>query len=438
MVTPWSGPYCNNQVFMKSNTQIEHRKPLENNRTILFQRGRPLGVYVHFPWCLSKCPYCDFFSVESRSLIPHERYADAVMNELERRYSGLQPAKLQSIYFGGGTPSLWDVEQLGRVIDRIVGTFGVRKDSLEITVECNPSSFDLLKCKHWSAIGVNRLSLGLQSLNNDDLKYLGRAHDVRAGMDSLRSALDSGMARVCADLIFGLPRRTAEDCVREVRQLPLDELSHISAYALTIETNTPFGALARKGRLDLAPDEAVMDSFVALHEELGNGGFEHYEISNYARPGHRSLHNSSYWRGYDYLGLGVAAWGTISLRPNDDALGFRLRYRNTARIEHYLHVASGSVKNALWERQPAGILAEHETIDRKVSLMERLMLGLRTSDGVNLDELAIEFDVDEWIGRKKRTVDNLVQRGRLITEGSHLSIPFQTWYLADGTISQLI
>ena len=393
---------------------------------------------MHFPWCVSKCPYCDFFSVESRSSIPHEAYADAVIAELDQRCSLLEPARLRSIYVGGGTPSLWDAGQLGKVIDRIVATFGGNKDSLEITVECNPSSFDVLKCKHWSEVGVNRLSLGLQSLNDDDLNYLGRAHDARDGMDSLRAALDSGIARVCVDLIFGLPRRTAADCVRELLQLPLDELSHISAYALTIEPNTPFGALARKGKLDLAPEQAVMDSFAALHEELAHGGFEHYEISNYARSGQRSIHNSGYWRGHDYLGLGVAAWGTVSLRANDDAASHRCRYRNTTQIDRYLQLASGCQKNRLWERRPTGILAEQETIDCKIALSERLMLGLRTSDGVNLDELALEFDMDEWMAKKRRTIDSLMQRRRLVWEGASLAIPFETWYLADGTISQLM
>jgi putative oxygen-independent coproporphyrinogen III oxidase len=393
---------------------------------------------VHFPWCVSKCPYCDFFSVESRSSIPHEAYADAVIDELDHRYPLLEPATLQSIYVGGGTPSLWDESQLGKVIDRIVATFGGCKDSLEITVECNPSSFDILKCKHWSEIGVNRLSLGLQSLDDDDLKYLGRAHDARAGMDSLRAALDSGIARVCVDLIFGLPKRTAEDCIRGLLQLPLDELSHISAYALTIEPNTPFGALARKGKLDLAPEQAVMDSFVALHEQLAHGGFEHYEISNYARSEQRSTHNSGYWRGHDYLGLGVAAWGTVSLRANHDAVSHRCRYRNTTQIARYLQLASGCENNRLWERQPNGILAEQETIDSKIALSERLMLGLRTSDGVNLDELALELDMDQWLAKKRKTIDTLIQRGRIVWEGARLAIPFETWYLADGTISQLM
>ena len=423
---------------MKSNTQNEHRKAPENNTREVSEQGRPLGVYVHFPWCVSKCPYCDFFSVESRSGIPHAAYTDAVISELDQRYALLQPARLRSIYIGGGTPSLWDEAQLGRVIDRIVTTFGGSQDCLEVTVECNPSSFDILKCKHWSAIGVNRLSLGLQSLNDDDLKYLGRAHDARSGMESLRAALDSGIGRVCVDLIFGLPRRTAADCVRALRELPLDELSHISAYALTIEPETPFGVLARNGRLDLAPEQAVMDSFLTLHEELAQAGFQHYEISNYARSGHRSIHNSGYWRGNDYLGLGVAAWGTVSLRADDSAACHRRRYRNTTRIERYLRLASGRETERLWERQPTGMLAEQESIDAKVSLSERLMLGLRTSDGVNLDELATEFDMDEWTARKTRTIEKLMQHGRLVKEGQRLGIPFETWYLADGTISQLI
>lgn len=402
--------------------------------------GRPLGVYVHFPWCVSKCPYCDFFSIAKRDGIPHQAYADAVINEVRQRHCALRPAGLASIYFGGGTPSLWEATQLERVIDEVLCVFGATRDSVEITVECNPSSFDTAKCEQWRKAGVNRLSLGVQSLDDASLKYLGRAHDAATALESLRMALSSNIDAVAVDLIYGLPGRSTADSLDELRRLPLAELAHVSAYALTIEPNTPFGALARKGRLPLAPEETIIDSFVALHTELEHAGFEHYEISNYARPQHRSAHNSGYWHGRDYLGLGVAAWGTVTLcgEPHDSAVTSEtIRYRNTTNIDRYLQ-ARQLQPASFWQQQPTGMLIERETIDARVALSERLMLGLRTREGVDLQELASQDEVENWKSSRRRELEKLLSRGRVQLEGTRLSIPFPMWYLADGTISELI
>jgi putative oxygen-independent coproporphyrinogen III oxidase len=426
---------------LKSNTQNEQRKPPQNHRTDLSNEGRPIGVYVHFPWCISKCPYCDFFSVEDRDGIPHQAYADALIGELHRRHSLLRPSQLGSIYFGGGTPSLWDAAQLERVIREVLGIFDARGDSVEITLECNPSSFDHAKCEQWKQARVNRLSLGIQSLDDRSLKYLGRAHDTRTALEALDVALGSKIGSIAADLIYGLPGRDAADSLNELRQLPIADLAHVSAYALTIEPNTPFGALARKGRLTLAPEEAVTETFVALHSELEHSGFEHYEISNYARPRHRSVHNSGYWEGRDYLGLGVAAWGTVTLRAAEtDASTTKapIRYRNTTNIKRYLRAATEAEPIVFWEQQPTGILMEKETISAPVALSERLMLGLRTREGVDLDELARQHDIEIWLSSRRRTLEKLQNRGRVRRDGARLSIPFPMWYLADGTISELI
>ncbi len=404
-------------------------------------QGRPLGVYIHFPWCLSKCPYCDFFSIATQTVIPHQAYADAVISEFDSRLRAIEPAAITSLYFGGGTPSLWETDALGRVIHHILAAFGEKAPAIEVTLECNPSSFDQAKCRRWQDIGVNRLSLGLQSLNDSDLKYLGRAHDAREGLAALDMALASGMPRVCADLIFGLPGRVPGDAVAEVKRLPLDALSHLSVYALTIEQNTPFGALARAGRLAIAPEDSVVDSFVALHEELSAAKFEHYEISNYARQANRSVHNMGYWQGHDYLGLGVAAFGTVNVGTGQSfapAAGLRLRYRNTTRIAHYFQLCSGESRELLWQMQPTGLVAEFEHIDPAIGWTERLMLGLRTRDGIDLDESRQQFEINGWLARRQPAIERLIRQGRLNQDGAKLTIPFSTWFLADGTISELI
>lgn len=425
----------------KVTPEMSIAKPPEIELVKAVSRGRPLGVYIHFPWCLSKCPYCDFFSVATQSVIPHQAYAAALISEFDCRIRAIEPASITSLYFGGGTPSLWEAGALGRVIRHILDAFDVASPDIEVTLECNPSSFDQAKCRQWQDIGVNRLSLGLQSLNDSDLQYLGRAHNARDGLATLDAALASGMPRVCADLIFGLPDRSPDDAVAQIKRLPLDALSHLSVYALTIEPNTPFGALARVGRLALVPDDVVADSFIALHEELAVAQFEHYEISNYARCGKRSVHNMGYWQGHDYLGLGVAAFGTVNVNCNQSfapQASERIRYRNTTRIQHYLDLCNGEGREPLWQMQPAGLLSDFELIDPGIGLTERLMLGLRTKDGIDLDELSRQFDINLWRTKRQHAIERLVRQGRLNQDGSKLKIPFSTWFLADGTISELI
>jgi len=428
-----------NSPLSKVTPDMSSAKSPESATNVEIQRGRPLGVYVHFPWCLSKCPYCDFFSVASHDAIPHVAYADAVIAEFDARCHAIDAAQIRSLYFGGGTPSLWDPDAVARVVGHVVNAAGKVRNDLEITLECNPSSFEIERCQRWKAAGVNRLSLGLQSLNSKNLEFLGRRHNAREAMAALEHALASGIPSVGADLIFGLPGQQPKDALDELNQLPLSVLDHLSVYALTIESNTPFGAQARAGRLPLAQDDDVVATFVALHETLVASQFEHYEISNYARSGCRAVHNTGYWKGEDYLGLGVAAWGTVhrELTAGSGTCD-RLRYRNTQRITNYLGRCLGADSNVFWTAQPAGILSESEPIDGPTALTERLMLGLRMSDGVDLSELSREFDVDGWFLRHQRSIEKLSERGRLVREGSVLRIPFEAWFLADGTISELI
>jgi len=400
-------------------------------------RGRPLGVYVHFPWCLSKCPYCDFFSVVTSEAIPHEPYADAVIAEFNARMRDIEPGLIRSVYLGGGTPSLWDPRSVTRVVAHILRTADVATALPEITIECNPSSFEIEHCQRWVDAGINRLSLGLQSLNSQHLEFLGRAHDGAEALAALERALRSGIPSVGVDLIFGLPEQRPSQAVAELARLPLADLAHISAYALTVEQNTPFGSLARAGRLPLSQEDDVATTFFALQDALRNSGFEHYEISNYAKPACRAVHNVGYWRGEDYLGLGVAAWGTVHKRGAGENLQ-RVRYRNTTRIARYLDRALLVEARALWELQPEGDLSGRETIDDATDFTERLMLGLRMSDGVDLSKLPAHFDVEAWLSRRRRSMDKLVGQGRLIREGPLLRIPTDAWFLADGTIAELI
>lgn len=373
------------------------------------------SAYVHFPWCLQKCPYCDFASATiRRPAVPHTEYADAVLRELELRAELTGTGPLESIFFGGGTPSLWEPRELGRVLRAIRGAFGSQDEALEITVECNPSSLDQRRAAELREAGVNRLSIGVQSLDAQRLRFLGRLHDGPGALAAVRGAL-AEMPRVSGDLMFGMPEQTPEDFLAELRQLLDLGLTHVSVYALTIEPQTQFGELYRKGRLQLAKEDAYADTFLATETLLAERGFEHYEVSNYAQPGQTSRHNQHYWRGGDYLGLGCAAVGCVDTR----------RTRNQPQPAKYL---------AFTDR--ASLEAESEELDAQAMIREALMLGLRTSEGVDLRALEQRTGVDPRKGRERALAKGFEQ-GRLTLEEDRLRVPHAHWLHLDGIVTDL-
>jgi len=373
------------------------------------------SVYVHFPWCLQKCPYCDFASATiRRPEVPHREYADAVLRELELRAIGGFAGPLYSVFFGGGTPSLWEPRELGRVLRAIRSAFGSHDDAVEITVECNPSSLDSDRAHGLRDAGVNRLSIGVQSLDAQRLRYLGRLHDGPGALAAVRAA-QSAIPRVSADLMFGMPDQEPADFLGELRQLLELGLSHVSIYALTIEPQTQFGELHRKGKLRIAKDDAYADTFLETEALLAAHGFEHYEVSNYAQPNQASRHNQHYWRGGDYLGLGCAAVGCRGQR----------RYRNQTKPAAYL-TASGL--DALEQ--------ESETLDAQAIVREALMLGLRTSEGVSLSALAERTGIDPKHGRE-RALARRLERGQLVLEGDVLRVPHRHWLQLDAIVTDL-
>jgi oxygen-independent coproporphyrinogen-3 oxidase len=389
---------------------------------------QPLGVYVHFPWCLQKCPYCDFFSLATeRPSIPHTAYADAVLRELERRAAELhEPPALGSLFFGGGTPSLWEPRELGLVLRRIVELFPVR-GPVEITAECNPSSFDERRAAELLEAGVNRVSIGAQSLDAERLAFLGRLHDGPGALAAVRTALRAGFSRVSADLIFGVAGQAPEQARDEVRAVADLGPTHVSAYALTIEPGTRFGQLARAKSLPLLADELVARSFELVAEALAGAGFSHYEISNFARDGHYAEHNLAIWRGGTYVGLGTGAWGTVRTRD-----GLR-RYRNAPAVERYLDATSTA---PLWEI--SALVSDAEHIEPRTSEIERLLLGLRLAEGVDLDALARATGIDPRTPERKRAIEKLVRADRLVEDGPRLRIPEHAWLFADAVIRELV
>jgi oxygen-independent coproporphyrinogen-3 oxidase len=375
------------------------------------------SVYVHFPYCLAKCPYCDFVSyAKAPSAIDHRRYADVVLSELGRR-RGVRHfrKKIASVFFGGGTPSLWEPLELGRVLAGIRDAHECGSD-LEVTVECNPTSLDEDRARALLDAGVNRLSIGVQGLDDERLRYLGRLHDARLAIDTLKGALRAGVPRVSADLIFGLPGQSPREACNEAMALIDLGIEHLSAYQLTIEPGTRFGELAKRGRLPLADDGMVAESFLALDDAMTARGFLHYEISNYARPGQEARHNLGYWRGEEYLGLGCAAVGFAR------GEGRGVRWRNDAVPERYQSGNGGEVV---------------ESLDAEALMRERIMLGLRVVDGIDLDEAAEDLRAPGWTTDREKTASWLVERGRVVRDGARLRVPREAWLWTDDTAARL-
>jgi putative oxygen-independent coproporphyrinogen III oxidase len=392
----------------------------------------PVGVYVHFPWCLAKCPYCDFVSYVTPA-IDHAGYADAVLRELEMRAPDFAGRRVESVFFGGGTPSLWEPRELGRVLVAIRRQLGAG-EGVEVTVECNPTSLDGERARALLDAGVNRLSIGVQSLADDRLRFLGRLHDAAGAREAVLGALSAGMPRVSADLIFGLPGQSPEEARSEALELSELGIAHLSAYQLTIEPGTRFGELARRGRLPLADEGNVADAFLAIDEALGSRGYRHYEISNHGRPRHEARHNLGYWRGDEYLGLGCGAYGFARVAGGDDAAASAqdprrrsargVRWRNEIVPERY---AAGG---------PAGA-ATREWLDGETLLRERIMLGLRMEEGIDFDELAVDIGVPAWTAERRRAAAWLLERGRIALRGSRMTIPRSAWLWTDDTAARL-
>jgi oxygen-independent coproporphyrinogen III oxidase len=392
--------------------------------------SRPLGVYVHFPFCSLRCPYCDF-AVDTRRGIPHDDYSRAAAAEIDARRSWFAgadgaPARLRSIYFGGGTPGLWRPDALGGVLEAARRAFdGPPPAALEITVEANPGEVTLDHLRALRRSGGNRLSLGVQSLDDRLLVRLGRNHDAGAAPAAVAAARAAGFQRLSCDLMYGLPGQSLDDWRRSVEAMVVLGPEHISAYALTIERGTRFGALARAGRLGQPDDELVAAMFASGREGLEAAGYEHYEVSSYARPGERAVHNGLYWSGAAYLGVGASA---ASFRPLVD--GTAWRFSNPRATDTYLDAAargSGRVTPAHVERRLASDLEN-----------EALWLGLRTSDGVDRAAHAQRHGHDPLApAGRAASARRCIDAGWLEVSARALRLTSQGFLFADEVASRL-
>ncbi len=267
----------------------------------------PLALYVHIPWCLRKCPYCDFNSHEAREPLPQAQYVDALIADLEAALPLVWGRKVYTVFFGGGTPSLFDADSIGRVLDAVRARLPLAAEA-EITLEANPGTFEIERFRGFRAAGVNRLSIGVQSFETAHLQALGRVHDAHEARTAVAAALDL-FERVNVDLMYALPGQSAAQAQRDVQTALALGVRHVSAYHLTLEPNTYF----HRYPPPLPDEDTAADIEQHVHAALAAAGLERYEISAFAAPGHRARHNLNYWTFGDYLGIGAGAHSKLSL-----------------------------------------------------------------------------------------------------------------------------
>ncbi len=379
------------------------------------------SLYVHIPYCESKCPYCDFNSYAVKGW-PEAEYVTALIAELAARV-GQQPWSgegLRTVFFGGGTPSLFEPASLGRVLEAADRLFGIEPGA-EITAEANPGTVDLRKLRAMREAGLNRISFGAQSFNAQTLRFLGRIHSAEQTVSAVEQARAAGFTQLNLDLIFAVPGQTVEDVAADIAAAAALGPDHISAYNLTFEEGTAFGAALKAGRMSQLPEERQAAMYAMVRRELPRRGYAMYEISNYARPGCEARHNLTYWRAESYLGIGAGA---------------------------HSYAADGCKGRRWWnQRLPATYIAQvlkrgtaeagSEALDEAVSASEFAFLNLRLTDGLDLRRFSRRFglSLEQRFGPQLK---RLIEGGLLLREGGRVRLSDRGLELADSVFAEFL
>jgi len=365
------------------------------------------GIYIHIPFCKQACHYCNFHF--ATSLRYKNELVTALLKELGLQKNFLQASPVESIYFGGGTPSLCTVEEVQHIIETVRSLYNVTKEA-ELTLEANPDDITEEKLIGWKSAGINRLSIGIQSFFEEDLKWMNRAHNARQAHDNLLLATKH-FDNITIDLIYGTPALTNEKWKQNVETAILMGIPHLSCYALTVEPKTPLDKLIRQQKTAGINPDTQAEQFLLLMQWLSDAGYEHYEISNFARPGQRSRHNSSYWRGEKYLGIGPSAH---SFSANE-------RQWNIANNVAYIESISKGI-----------IPCEKEQLTSTQQLNEYIMISLRTSEGLSLKKISSDAAI-----KLKAAAQKYIDAGLMLFENDYFVLTNEGKLLADGIAASL-
>ncbi|WP_305909791.1 radical SAM family heme chaperone HemW [Methylomarinum sp. Ch1-1] len=373
----------------------------------------PLSLYIHIPWCIQKCPYCDFNSHAVKEPLQESRYIDALLNDLRGELALLEtPRPIDSIFIGGGTPSLFSASSLEYLLNG-VQKYATLSDHAEITLEANPGTFESSKFADFHNIGINRLSIGIQSFNDRHLQALGRVHNAAEALRAVEIAFRSGFDNINLDLMFGLPEQRQQEVVEDVETAIGLAPTHISFYQLTLEPNTYF----HKFPPPLPADDDIFRAQKVCQQLLAEHGYHQYEVSAYAKQGKKCRHNRNYWRFGDYLGIGAGAHGKISRSLPDNII----RTQKSKRPEHYLKQIDISTRSIITAEQLP---------------LEFVMNHLRLSSGFHLDHYRAVT------GLSAETLEpglsSSVAAGLLLNEDGHYRCSDKGWDFLDSILEKFI
>lgn len=389
--------------------------------------SQAVALYVHIPYCLAKCPYCDFNSYAAR-VWPEDAYADALVAELARcapepPFAG---GRVTTIFFGGGTPSLFAPRTIGRLLDAAARHLAVDADA-EVTLEANPGTVDEPTLAGFRAAGANRLSVGVQSFQPALLEVLGRRHSVDDSLRALAAARAAGFENLSLDLIYAVPGQSLDDCAADMARAAEISPDHVSAYNLTYEKGTAMHRQREAGRLRVAPEELEVAMFHLVRDRLGARGYAPYEISNFARPGREARHNQAYWRGVPYLGLGAGAHSFVPRAGDAGSRGsYGSRWENLRDPNRYMEAARGG----------GATVAFREELSRGQAMGEACWLGLRETRGLDPASFAARFG--EGLRDAFPHVDGLVADGLAEWRDARLALTTQGFLVADGIFASFL
>lgn len=371
------------------------------------------GIYIHIPFCKQRCSYCAFYSSTLYNI--KEEYVDALCNELRMRKEYLKGETVETIYLGGGTPSTLTISQLQKICDTVYATYPV-SDTPEVTIECNPDDLTPEFLKQLKTIPFNRISMGVQSFNDMQLKRLGRRHNAEKACSAVKNARAAGFGNISIDLMFALPGSTKEEWMHDLETAIALKPDHLSAYNLMYEGGTPLYNSLQRGEFKELSEEENVEQFQMLISSMKAAGYRHYEISNFAKPGRESRHNSSYWNDTPYIGCGAAS----------HSYNGTSREWNIADIKEYIKGINSGKRNF-----------EIEHLNEEERYNDTILTRLRTADGLPLAWMEEKFS-----GRLNtymlRAAEKEVALGNLKEENGHLSLTEKGIFISDAVIRELI
>ena len=395
------------------------------------------GIYLHIPFCKSRCVYCGFYSTTGVTAHTEQAYVNALCRELQLRQDYLPSSEyVNTIYFGGGTPSVLSAESLHTVVHTIKDVYGAMLRLREFTMECNPDDVTPQLASTLVELGVNRISMGVQSFNPQILSFLHRRHNASQVAQAVETFRAAGITNISLDLIYGIPGQTQDMWLSDIRQTIALSVPHISSYALSYEDDTPLTRLLNKGEITPQSDEEYLQMYLTLVDALSDVGYEHYEISNFSLPGHRSLHNSSYWNGTPYLGVGAGAHSYRGITATPSGFGTTSRQWNICDIGQYTsaYVASSSEADRSAERQSAiEQVVTCETLDDDEQYNDIIVTQLRREEGIDLSCLPHRYRA-HLLRAAQKSIDN----GTLALSPTHIHLTRKGLFISDAIMTELI